>query len=53
MGSQLVPSLGLGAPMLIRYRTLLRVDGQNCSLALIFIGARPKDTFLIVLTSLI
>jgi len=42
MGSQLVPRLLAGHTNNARYRTLVRVDGQNCSLALIFIGTFPR-----------
>jgi hypothetical protein len=42
MGSQLVPRLLAGHTDNARYRTLERVDGQNCSLAIIFIGTFPR-----------
>jgi hypothetical protein len=37
MGSQLVSRLWLEGTNGVRYRTLAAIDGQNCSVALIFI----------------
>jgi hypothetical protein len=43
MGSQLVPRLLAGHTNNARYRTLVRVDGQNCSLGANFFRRDTTD----------